>query len=371
MLRFYSVPADFQLSTIDLYDSFNKRYEGSRILETYGQIADGSRLMGSGRASDHIPYVEKKQVEEYVAYSRSKNISFNYTLNATCLGNKEFNSKSLREVVNFIEGLYEIGIDTLTIAIPSIIELIKNLKYKFTIKASTVCNIINPDKAISYKKLGVDKIVVDESINRDFSVLKEIREVFGEKVEVIANVICYKNCIYRMFHHNQMSHDNCVGEKSSTYYSHRCMLKRTEDVSNLLKMNFIRPEDMHFYTDIGINHFKLQGRQAVVKGDVPKTLRYYMEESFDGNLMDLLDCFMPTNSFKPYMDNKQLDGFILPFIKSEDFCRNNCENCSYCKDYVKKCVDIEKTEKLNQTAQQFYNGFDQYLQKIKKINDEE
>ncbi|MFZ5351520.1 MAG: U32 family peptidase [Bacillota bacterium] len=366
-MKCFSIPSDFKKETIDIYYQMNEEYQNNKILETYGQLSSSENTIGSGRAADHIPLVTKRELEDFIKYSLSKDIQFNYTLNTTCLGNMEFDEKGMYRIIRFLEELYELGVSILTIALPSLIEIAKMSKYNFTIKASTVCNIINADKASSYKNLGVDRIVVDESINRDFDALKRIRDTFGEKVELIVNVVCYKNCIYRMFHHNQMSHDMYTEKKSVTYYSHRCMQKRCETPSNLLRMNFIRPEDLTYYSDIGINYFKLQGRQAALKGDIVKCVKAYITENYEGNLLDLLDCFLPTNSFKAYIDNKELDDFIVPFVKHGSFCKNNCSSCRYCDNYAKEHFDIEKIEKLNSTAKLFYEHYEQYTSKIIKM----
>lgn len=266
-MKYFNIPADFKMETIDKYDELNQQYSDSKVIETYGQITLGNRI-GSGRAYDLIPKLDITGLQKYIDYSAQKNIGFNYTMNTTCMGNKEFTKQGINEILGFLDELYAAGVRSLTVTLPSMIEIIRLKNYDFEIKASTVCQIINANKALAYKNLGVDKIVIDESINRDFEMLKRIRNAFGEKVEVITNVICHKNCIYEMFHHNQTSHDDGIrsGDSSATYYSHRCMMKRSENFANIMKLAWIRPEDLKYYTGIGINYFKLQGRQAILKG---------------------------------------------------------------------------------------------------------
>ena len=368
-MKYYSVPADFKTETLERYRELGDIYPDCKVIETYGQITIGN-FLGSGRAGDLIPEVDLDKLSTYVENSKKRGIDFNYTLNATCLSNREFTAAGIREITSFLNTVYEMGIDKITIAMPSLIELINLSKYKFEIKASTLCQVINVNKAISFKKLGVNRVVVDESINRDFNTLQSITKAFGSGVEIIVNVICNKNCIYRMFHQNQVSHDTSTEQKSSTYYSHRCIMKRTEDVSNLMRMNWIRPEDIKYYSDIGINNFKIQGRQAVVNGDIIKTVESYFKESFGGNLMELLDSFSPTNNFKIHMDNKKLDGFIKPFVNSGDFCKNDCDSCNYCNRYIQKRIDYQKTSDVFRLAGEFYSKFDDFINMVKDHNDE-
>ncbi|MGE5632750.1 MAG: U32 family peptidase [Caulobacteraceae bacterium] len=370
-MKYFNVPADFKKETIDKYYELNNTYKDSKVYETYGQITIGN-LIGSGRAYDLIPKVDMAQLKSYIEYSQDRGISFNYTLNATCLGNREFTREGIGDITAFLEELYHCGVRSLTISLPSLIELVRRMGYNFEIKASTVCQIINPNKAMAYKKLGADKIVLDESINRDFDTLRRIRQAFGSNVEVIVNVICHKNCIYEMFHHNQTSHD--IGNESKapsvTYYSHRCMMKRCENVSNILKLGWIRPDDIKYYTDIGIQYFKLQGRQAVLNGDPLRATECYFQEYYDGNLMHLLDMFSPTNSFIVYVDNRKLDGFIKPFFEKPGFCKNDCLSCGYCDKYIKNCIDLEKTSEIFNLANEFYEKYDSYINMINDLKRE-
>jgi len=366
-MKYFNVPADFKNATIDKYDRLNNMYKDSKVFEIYGQITVGN-LYGSGRPCDMIPKVDMSTLENHVAYARQRGIDFSYTLNATCLGNKEFTEEGMAQIGSFLDQLYEAGVESLTIAIPPLIEFVKQSKYKFTLKASTLCDIMNANKAVGYRKLGADRIVVHESINRDFSTLKNIREAFGSRVEIIVNVICHKNCIFRPFHQNQGSHDLDIDCTSTRYYPHRCMMQRIEGIDNYLKMNWVRPEDIKYYTNIGINYFKIQGRHTVENGNPAKTVECYMKESFDGNLLDLLDNFSNTTAFKIHIDNRKLDGYIDAFYKKPNFCKNNCQKCGYCLQYAKKSIDIERAEEIFRGARDFYSKFDQYNKMIENYN---
>ena len=365
-MKFFNVPADFKLETIDRYDALNNQYPDSKVSETYGQITINNPF-GSGRPSDLIPKVDMDLLSRYAGYSQKKGIQFNYTLNATCLGNKEFTEEGMTEILSFLRRIYEMGIQSITVAIPSLIELIKMTKYPFDIKASVLCEIINANKAMTHKKLGANRAVLYEPINRDFDTLKSIRQAFGPGTEVIVNVICHKNCIYRPFHQNQCSHDNDEMKTSITYYSHRCIMRRVEEASSLLKLAWIRPEDLKYYTGIGIQYFKLQGRHTVYKGDPVKAVECYMKEDYSGNLMELLDLFAPTNSFAVYLDNKKLDGFIRPFYKNQNFCKNDCERCGYCQRFIRERIDYEETMKIFGMAGEFYEQYDQFINTARKI----
>ncbi len=360
-MNYFCVPADFKKGTIDKYKKLNDTYKHARVIETYGNITSGNDFE-SARPVVMLPELGWEALADYVKYSKEHGIDFSYTINASHMQNKEFSRQGVLKIYLFLEKIFAVGIRSLIIALPSLIEIVRLTKFNFKIKASVVCQIVNANKAVAYKKMGVDRIVVDESINRDFFELRRIRRAFGEEVEVIVNSICHKNCPYRMFHYNQIACDSTSGsnEASINYYNHKCLLRRYENISNLLKLTWIRPEDIKLYKEVGINYFKIQGRHTVDHGDPKKTVEYYFRESYEGDLLELLDLFNPTSSFRIYLDNKSLDNFIQPFYQKEDFCRNNCERCNYCESIARRIIDEKKLEEIFTSAAEFYHTFDQF-----------
>jgi collagenase-like PrtC family protease len=369
-MKYFSLPVDFKKETIDAYDALNRRYPDARVVETYGSITRGV-YFSSGRLARQMTEADLFDLHDYIRYAQTKDIGFNYTMNAPFLHNREFTQQGIKEIKIFLGQLYEAGVRELTVTLPSLMELIQSTDYDFTIKASCICQITNPSRALFYKNLGVKRMVVDESINRDFKNLENIRKAFGDQVEVIANQVCDLNCVYRMFHYNMISGEpeGSVNETGVDFYEHRCVLQQFKNRYNLLKLSWIRPEDLHYYTDIGIHYFKLQGRHTFVKkGDPLRTVECYFKESHDGNLMDLLTMFATMNNFKVHVDNKKLAGFLKPFVEKENFCRHNCTDCKYCEAFARRAIDLEGADEIIEMARQFYDRYDRYKKLIHTVN---
>lgn len=371
-MKCFSLPADFKKETIDAYDKLNQAYQDSRVIETYGNITIGNDLE-SGRPVDMLPEVDLKGLWQYVHYSKQKNIDFNYTINSSYMQNTEFTKEGLTKIYRFLGKIYEAGVRSLTITLPSLIEVLERLPYDFRIKGSTIYQVTNVNKALELKKMGVERMVVDESINRKFNLLKRIQEAVGVPVEIIVNSVCHKDCSFRMFHYNQISGDSVGASNkcSNSYYPHKCLLRRYEKSSNLLRLTWIRPEDIQFYTAVGITYFKLQGRQWVLKGDPVRAVEAYFKEDYEGDLFELLNLFAPVSSFKISVDNKKLEGFIRHFYENSDFCRHDCEKCRYCESFAKRIIDTEKLKNIYRLAKEYYSEFDLVKENIDAVLDSE
>ena len=368
-MKYFSMPADFKRETIDKFRELNDKYGDSRVVETYGQLTVGN-VLNSGRVTEWVPQVDLNQLETFVAYSQDNGIVFNYTLNPSCMGNEEFSSQGIRKIKNLLKNLHHIGIRSLTVTVPSLFELVQSTGMDFRIKASAICEITSLYRARFYKELGAERIVVDPDITRDFALLKEICSYFGKGVELIINNVCYKSCPYKMFHYNHEAHltpGNNV-QQIKDYYLNRCAMQKAKNIENIIKLNWVRPEDLKYYSRAGITHFKIQGRQNVLKGDAVKALEHYMKEDFDGNLYDLITIFAPYTAFQPYIDNKELEGFVKKFFDDPGFCKDNCQRCNYCSAFAGKSIRLEEAERINRHALAYFNESDAYTRHLKKEN---
>lgn len=367
-MKTFNIPSDFENGTIDKLVRLNQKYENANVSEVYGNITLGN-YFNSGRATSNLPEISLERFSEYVQYAKQNNIYFNYTFNATHLQNNEFYADTIKRIKNLLHDLYNAGVQTIIVALPAMYEIIQSTGLKFQIKGSVLSEITSPNKALLFKKMGATRIVPDESLTRDFFTLEQIVKTFGSEVELIANAWCSSDCQYRMFHYNQLSSED--GERdssvSNSYYPNRCYSRIFQDISNFLKLNWIRPEDLKYYSEIGINHFKLQGRHLLnmqmenrpaYKGDLIKTVEAYLSEKFDGNLFDLLTLFNPAYIFRLNWDNRKFDNFLEPFKMKNNFCKKNCTACKYCESFARKIVSADEFIEEGTKCQSFFGMMD-------------
>jgi len=359
-MYYFCVPCDFKLETLDMIRQINEKAEKFVVYEVYGQITEGE-FTGSGRMTSILPSTDIKDLETYLCYCKKENISFNYVFNPSCMGNIEFNKDGIEKIKSFILSLHELGVNSITVALPSIMELIRSLDLNIEIKASAICEINSVNKAAFYKNIS-DRIVLDPDITRKFDIIENICDTFGSEVEIIVNNVCIRNCAYKMFHYNHEAHCNKnTNQNEMNYYFHRCAMQKARDINNMLKINWIRPEDLHYYYDKGIKYFKLQGRHNTNGDNLLRTLKYYFNENYDGDLLELITLFAPYNSFQIKMDNKKLDGYIDGFYSNHNLCSEVCQKCNYCSEFLSKSINVQESILINNKATNFYQKYDQYL----------
>lgn len=359
-MKIFSVPADFSEETIDAYYELNQKYPDAYVGETYGQVTKDYMHM-SGRAMGSLPQVGIRELEKYVNYSLRKGIKFNYTLNPACFGNYEFTDEGILEIKTLLKNLNNIGVNNVTLATPSIIEMVRCFAPNMDIKVSAICQIDSVMKMKHYIDLGVERFVVEPSVTKEFDVLKNMAQNCDGKMEIIINDKCMKNCPYKTFHYNQTAHDN--NERAESYYFMNCGIRKSRNLQWYMNLNWIRPEDLHLYENMGIKYFKVEGREFILKGDIVRLLNAYIEECFDGNLIDLLHIFAPYDTeHQPYIDNKALNGYVDAFYNNKIKCDQLCERCGYCESYMKKSYTMQ--DSLGKEASSFYYGKNKFLQKL-------
>lgn len=119
-------------------------------------------------------------------------------------------------------------------------------------------------------------ICLDYDYNYNFDFLNSIQKEDRQRVEILVNSICPKNCKVRVLHQEfsakrQLEFNNddeC--DDSESFYQACPFMKRSRELpiaeqgytkDFLCKTNYILPQNLENYLDIGINHFKIQGRE--------------------------------------------------------------------------------------------------------------
>ena len=327
----------------------------NKVVEVFGSVK--SDFIGSSRPSENLPFVSEKDMKKHIELCSKNNIQFNYVLNAFSYHNKEFTSDFRKKIIQFVSKLIDLGVNIVTITNPIIIETIRKKFPDLYICASTVCKIDTINRINWYSELGVNRIILETDINRDFKLLKKSAGSSKIELEVLANLQCIFQCPNNTYDYV------CDGFRSqnpnkNVFYNYpkiKCCNKKLTTPVEFIKSPWIRPEDLGYYSDLNINFLKIAGREAPTNWLI-NTIKAYMDGSYEGNLFDLTGNQVissigtlpiknkePLKPLKIFLDNKKMNGFLNYFVKGN--CNSNCEECTYCQKWVNN-LDINNQHKV-------------------------
>jgi len=374
-------------------DDYFEKIDFSQTEEIYGKLNIG--LVGGGRPGFTMKPVEKDRVKLFVDEAHRRDLKFNYLLNGTCFDNLEMSKDGYRNIRKSLDWLSEIKVDAISVSLPMILEIIKKNYPHFSVSASIQVRIDNFEKARYWQDLGADKLNISYvDINKDFEEIKLIKQKTTCKIQTIANLMCMHKCPMVTLHGNYNAHasqrKHAMNNFSFDYYLFTCANILLSNPVEILKSAFIRPEDLHYYEEAGVDYIKLVERSMTTEA-LARIVKAYTERSYDGNMMDLIHglskyivyndgvnfwkkfkyILQPNkmnvfkvhklvselneyrsrkefnDSFDLYIDNKKLDGFLDYFHKG--LCKRDCKECSYCDVFAKKAVHylvpVEEHEK--------------------------
>lgn len=362
----YSIATNWDLGLLE-------RLEGTSVASLYGQMWGDP--LGGGRMALFIPKVGKTEVASFIAEVRKRGLSFNYLINATCFDNLEFTKKGYRKIADHIAWISSIGVDMVTVALPFLLDMMKRDFPTLRVCVSSFARVQNVHLAQYWEDLGADKIILPESIARDFRALRSIREAVDCELELIANHCCLFQCPLDLHHRNMVSHGSQEGHPCGGFAPDYCKLScqrlKLFRPAELIKSRWIRPEDVSDYEAIGIDCLKLverfRGTESLVQ-----ILSAYERKSYKGNLVELLslpqqgaflspnlEVLQRTDLIEPekmeevmavlgepfpgkvFINNSKLNGFLDHFKKTDCF-HTDCNRCGYCEQMASQAVSIDE-----------------------------
>ncbi len=383
------------------------------VKEVFGKLPSDS--VGGGRASFTLPPLSRKRFERHVEAARSKGIGFNYLLNPACMDNREYTRQGQKEIEALLEYIEDIGIGAVTISLPFLLPIIKKRHPRLKVRVGVYARVDGVAKARFWEEGGADCITLESlSVNRDFRVLESLRRALKIELQLIVNANCQLFCPLSGQHMVNLSHASQKGHPTRGFMIDWCVMKcsydKLKDPVQYLRSEFIRPEDLGLYINMGYNSFKVLERGAPTPVLI-RRVKAYSEGYYDGNLLDLIQPFgykeksdaslskglfnkwkylfrprlvrlsklmklkdladrrgmlTPLKGEPVYIDNSKLTGFIPGFRDRN--CRNiDCSACGWCASYTKNAVRIDETyrrELMKLYEESFYDMYSGDLWRI-------
>jgi len=361
--------------------AFLDAVKGTSVDALFGKLPFD--IVGGARPGFVLPQVDRKRINQYIQACHERGLEFSYLLNAPCLGNLQYSRKGYGQLVELLEWIDDSGADSVTLGLPYLIDLVRKRFPRLKVKVSTTARVNTVRKALQYEDMGVEEIIIDEHINREFKTLEVIRKAVTCNLELIVNNICLWQCPYNYEHVNHDGHASREGEEDDYCYlqypGYLCLYRKLTDPVELLKSPWIRPEDIPHYENLGYDHFKITERFK----RTPLLLEHvkaYENRRYEGNLLDLFTlprkgAFTPIHLeyfIKPehvnilkiselekvfdlevreliQLDNQKLNGFI-EFFKRNDCNQTTCLECRYCEKFFEK-VSVVNEEGVKRAAE--------------------
>jgi len=361
---------------------------GTDTEEVYGKLP--ADVIGGVRPAFLLPQITPEEAAVHVRHVHEKGIRFNYLINTMCLNNVHYSREGYRQIIELLEWIGSMGVEIVTVGFPYMVRLVQEVLPGMKIKASSVCRINSVYRARQYEDMGVDEIVIDENINRDFDTLAAIREAVQCELELIANPCCLHDCPHQPSH---VAHDGHASQTHSMdnycylqYPYYNCTLKKFTNPVEIIKARWIRPEDLWAYEEIGYSNFKVVERfkkTAVLAHSV----QAYHSRRYSGNLIDILTLTNPDAYLEPnlayfnkpehvnvakviqvadlmnfalrdfiHIDNTKFQGFI-EFFRDTGSCRNrDCDRCGFCAKTFETVGIFDQME-----AEKRRKGFEDFI----------
>jgi collagenase-like PrtC family protease len=371
--------------------AFLDAVKGASVDALFGKLPFD--IVGGARPGFVLPQVNRDDVQQYIQACHERGLEFSYLLNAPCLGNIQYSKKGYGQLIELLEWIDQSGADSVIIGMPYLIDLVRERFPRLKIKVSTTARVNTVRKALQYEEMGVEEIIIDEHINREFKTLAAIRKAVRCNLELILNNICLWQCPYNYEHVNHDGHASREGEQDDYCYlqypGYLCLYRKLTEPVELLKSPWIRPEDVSAYEDLGYDSFKITERFK----RTPLLLEHvqaYENRRYDGNILDLFTlprkgAFTPVHLeyfIKPehvnimkvaelgdvfdlevreliQIDNTKLNGFLEHF-KQNDCNQTTCAQCRYCDGVLKKVAVMNEGE-LKKAAQKVKDFSDQLI----------
>ena len=275
---------------------------GNDIYEIF--VGAPPEISGSGRNKTFKS--TKESLKEIRDLTKGYGIRLTVLLNGSCFGGTEDSAAFKRKIGDFTQYLEDIKVDMVTVTNSILMQHILNIRKKLEVSVSTFNHVDNPIIAKVYTDMGIDRIKIVQTVNRDFQTLHRIRSYVDADLELYANSKCLygSNCPHFMSHRHYTAHKAGSGDYVDPYIEY-CKLQRKNNLLHTIMAPLIRPEDLHIYENMGFEIFKLAIRQ-LDPAQAVKVIRAYSKRRWDGPIGQLWSGFPD----KDTPDNRDFDGLI-------------------------------------------------------------
>ena len=346
----------------------NNNIEKSKITSLYACLPSNCELFTGFEQSRNLDKKNNKwdYWKKLIEYILSNGCEFIYLLNSPkpfTIENPNF-SDQLEKLELLLSELRKIGVKKLRIAQGQLMSYIAKYYSDFEVLASTSLEYktIWEYQNFIYLHGEVKQIVPSHDVNKNFKLLSILKKRYPKvEIELMVNEGCLQGCPNRMLHEiisiDKQIKPNSEKCLSYTYFNDFCKtIADKYPVQSLVIGNHIYPWDIKEYSKIGINNFKLVGRDGY--GNFESYLKSYTGYLKGIDDVRLVENFVIADFIHHLQNNPRLQKFsvkeyrkYLPdinhFKKYGHLCASRCAvECRYCYNCAEKIQKVfEKKQK--------------------------
>ena len=343
-------------------DELPGRLAGLEVDELVGSCDDAP--VGHGRPRAMIPPTSWRTLARHVARCRTAGLGFNLLLNPVCLGGYEENTGLERQLRRAMARALSMGVTAVTVAHPWLVSLARETPLR--VRVGVFVGVVTVEQARYWETLGAHVIALDTHVLcRDLNGIKRIAAAASADIELPVNIGCILRCPLARTHGARLSHSSRPGAQPMDPCVRWCMEQKRRDPVNLIRSDFVRPEDLGRYQAVGVRSFKIVDRACSSEALVER-VRAYHSRRWEGDLLQLigprgtpprprrlpvfdslrhlgvrraLELLRGARDFMklevPWtIENRSLDDLILP-----GGCHaTGCEECGHCARVAKRVV---------------------------------
>ena len=361
----FSAPMPFSKALIDKLIDINNEVEKSRITSFYFSLPSTCELFTifEQYRNDFIEHSDFSFWTDLMKYSIDKGVDFIYNLNNPKnlpIENQTFDYE-LEKLDILLNELREIGVNKLRVSNHKLIAYLAQKYEHFTLYASTSFEfkLIKEYQHFIEIHPEVKQIVPSHDVNKNFELLKNLKKSAPYvDIEIMVNEGCIGGCAMRYDHSCEI-----MGKYIETKYSflsngfYGCKCGKTIDQNPLLylcKSQIIYPWEINEYRKIGINKFKLSGREDF-KHDMEKSVNSYLlylkgvddVKNIGAESINSIIHHISQNRYFNKFKIKDIKNFlpnIKHFVKKGHLCSSKCGICNYCSNCKKRIEKAYETQ---------------------------
>lgn len=343
MIGYQMLPDDALLDLV-----LERREAVSEVYFAWPGFASGRGSSGRGD-SLLTNELQNKLLSDLQRLSRG-GIACNLLLNGHCYGRESLARVFYEKIGGVVDYLRtHIILSSITTSSPVIAKFLKQNFPELERRASVNMEI-GSREGMDYLAEYFDGYYLRREWNRNRKKIEEIHAWCRQnrrKLYALANSGCLNECSAHNFHDNLVAHEDEIRAMDNAYDFRgvcREWLARKEKRERFLEVsNFIRPEDVRLYE----GYFDAVKLATRVNPDPVKVAKAYLDGTYSGNLLDLLepdhaDLFLPE-----ILENKLLPENFGEHVLN---CDHDCPNCSCCRDALAGAlVDVEAWNRRHET----------------------